>query len=111
MLASCGPPLVWGGDEATKGRLLKILPIGSTVNALEAEAKSRHWRVSSRDDRSFKRGLTHYFGGECRYQGGMSEYVVVAEYGLLTTTVETVWLFNEAGNLAEVCVRRSTDGP
>jgi hypothetical protein len=103
--------LVWGGDEATKDRLLKIVPIGSTVNVLEAEAKSRRWRVWSRDDRSFRRGLTHYFGGACRHQGGVSEYVVVAEFGLLTTTVETVWLFNEVGRLAEVCVRRSTDGP
>ena len=110
-LSACGPPLVWGGDEATRNKLLKVVPIGSTAGKLEAEARSRGWRVSSRDDRLFRRGLEHYFGNGCRYQGGVSEYVVIAEYGLLTTTVETVWLFNEAGKLGGLCVRRSTNAP
>jgi hypothetical protein len=103
--------LVWGSDEAIKSRLLKIVPVGSTVNALDAEVRVHGWRVSSRDGRPFKRGGAHYFGGECRHQGGESEKVIVAEYGLMTTTVETVWLFNQAGRLNEVCIRKSTDAP
>ncbi len=110
-LAGCGPPLVWGGDEATKGRLIDLVPIGSTVNFLEAESKTRNWRVSNRDDRTFKKGLPHYFGDGCEYQGGVSRKIIVTEYGLLTTSVETVWLFDKAGKLGELCIRRTTDAP
>ena len=110
-LAGCGPPLVWGGDEATKGRLIDLVPIGSTVNFLEAEAKIRNWRVSNRDDRTFKKGLPHYFGDGCEHRGGVSRTVIVAEYGLLTTSVETEWLFDKAGKLGELCIRRTTDAP
>jgi len=108
-LAGCGPPLVWGSDEATKERLLKIVPTGSTVSFLEIEAESRGWRVSYRDDREFEHGLPHYFGDSCEHQGGVSRYVVVAEYGILTTAVETVWLFNEDAELGMMCIRRTTD--
>jgi len=111
LVQEVSPPQGNVPDEATRNRLLKIVPIGSTVIALEAEARAHGWRVSSRDDRPFKRGLAHYFGGECRHQGGVNEKVIVAEYGMLTTTVETVWLFNQAGRLAEVCLRTSTDAP
>lgn len=95
LLSGCGPSLVWGGDEATKDRLLKIVPIGSTVRDLETKAAARDWRISSRDDRQFPKGEAHYFGDGCQFQGGASRYVIVAEYGLLPTTVETVWLFDE----------------
>jgi hypothetical protein len=108
-LSGCGPPLVWGGDQATRDRLLKIVPVGSAIGTLEAEAKSRGWRISSRDDRAFPKGEEHYFGNGCQHQGGMSENIVVAEYGLLTTTVESVWMFDRAGRLGDICVRRSTD--
>src|SRR3546814_2618243 len=60
LLSGCGPSLVWGGDEATKDRLLKIVPIGSTVRDLETKAAARDWRISSRDDRQFpKRSEEH----------------------------------------------------
>lgn len=110
-LAGCGPPLVWGGDEATRSRLIDLVPIGSTVSFLEAESKIRNWRVSNRDDRTFKKGLPHYFGDGCEHQGGVSRTVIVAEYGLLTTSVETEWLFDKAGKLGELCFRRTTDAP
>jgi len=110
-LAGCGPPLVWGGDEATKARLLEIVPIGSTVRQLEREAETRGWRISYRDDRSFPKGAPHYFEGGCVHQGGVSRYVIVAEYGILTTSVESVWLFDKEGKLGTVCVRRTTDAP
>ncbi len=110
-LFGCGPPLVWGGEKATKDRLLGIVPEGSTVSVLEAEAMSRRWRVSNRDDRTFEKGLAHYFGGGCKYQGGVTRTVIVAEYGVLTTTVETVWLFDASGELSALCVRRTTDAP
>lgn len=110
-LSSCSPPLVWGGDEATKERLLAIVPIGSSVDALEHEASSRDWRISSRDDRSFAKGQSQYFGDGCQYQGGVSRYIIVAEYGVLTTSVETVWLFDEHRKLGDLCIRRTTDAP
>lgn len=110
-LTSCGPPLVWGGDKATKSRLLKIVPLGSGVDVLEAEAEARGWRISYRDDRQFAKGRAHYFGGGCEYQGGVSRHIVVAEYGVLTTSVESVWLFEGAGKLASLCIRRTTDAP
>lgn len=110
-LSGCGPPLVWGGNDATKDRLLKIVPIGATVRDLETEVAARDWRISSRDDRRFTKGESHYFGDGCQFQGGVSRRVVVAEYGLLTTTVETVWLFDERDKLGGLCIRRTTDGP
>lgn len=108
-LSGCGQPLLWRNDKATRDRLLKIVPVGSAISTLEAEAKSRGWRISSRDDRTLPKGEEHYFGNRCRHQGGMSENIVVAEHGLLTTTVESVWIFDRAGRLGDVCVRRSTD--
>jgi hypothetical protein len=108
-LASCGPPLVWGGDEATKDRLLEIIPLGTTVDALEAEAKARDWRMFIGDDRSFPKGERHYFGGGCEYQGGVSRNYTVAEYGLFTTSVEALWLFDEHDRLGALCVRSTTD--
>ena len=110
-LMSCGPPLVWGGDEATKSRLLKIVPLGSTVSELDAEAEEREWRILFRDDRSFPTGTPHYLSEGCQHQGGVSRDIIVAEYGLLTTSVETSWLFNRSGKLASLCIRRTTDAP
>ena len=111
LLSGCGPPLVWGSDEATRNRLLGIVPFGSTIANLEAEAEERNWRVSARDDRPFAKGKAHYFGDGCEYQGGVSRYIIVAEYGLLTTSVETVWLFDGDGKMRGLCVRRTTDAP
>jgi hypothetical protein len=108
-LSGCGPPLVWGGDNATKGRLLKLVPLGSSVAELEGEAKNRGWRVFYRDDRRFKKGLPHYFGNGCRFQGGVSRDFIVAKYGLLRTDVEALWMFDDAGKLADLCIRRTTD--
>ncbi len=108
-LSGCGPPLVWGGDDATKGRLLKLVPPGSTVSELEVEAKDHRWRVSSRDNRHFQKGRPHYFGNGCRFQGGVSRKLIVAEYGLFTTSVEALWMFDQAGKLADLCIRRTTD--
>ena len=110
-IGACGPPLVWGGDDATKARLLAIVPLGTTVAGVEAEAKSRNWRISNRDNRRFPLGEPHYFGRGCSHQGGVSRTIIVAEYGLLTTSVETVWLFDEGGKLGYLCVDRTTDAP
>lgn len=107
-LTSCGPPLVWGGDEATKERLLKIVPLGTEVSKLEAEAETRRWRLR-RDDRIFPKGESHYLAEGCEHQGGVRRGVVIAEYGLVTTSVETSWLFDEKGKLASLCIRRTTD--
>ena len=107
-LTSCGPPLVWGGNEATKERLLKIVPLGSQVSELEAEAEARQWRLRS-DDRVFPKGEPHYLAEGCEHQGGVRRGVIIAEYGLLTTSVETSWLFDEEGKLASLCIRRTTD--
>lgn len=82
---------------------------GSTVEKLEAEAASRGWNIRSRDERSFELGSPHYFGVSCVYQGGVSRYIIVAEYGILTTSVETVWLFDKYGRLGDLCIRRTTD--
>src|SRR3546814_2188745 len=68
-----------GGNDATKDRLLKIVPIGATVRDLETEVAARDWRISSRDDRRFTKGESHYFGDGCQFQGGVSRRVVVAE--------------------------------
>ena len=109
-LSGCGPPLVWGGDDETRERLLRLVPLDSTVDELETEARERRWRNFFRDDRRFEKGLPHYFGNGCRFQGGVSRNFIVAEYGLFTTTVESLWMFDEAGKLAELCIRRTTDG-
>lgn len=35
---------------------------------------------------------------------------IVAEYGpVFTTSVESLWMFDEAGKLAELCIRSTTD--
>jgi hypothetical protein len=83
--------------------------LGSTVSEFEAEAKDRRWRVFHRDDRHFKKGLPHYFGNGCRFQGGVSRDFIVAEYGFFRTDVEALWMFDEAGKLADLCIRRTTD--
>lgn len=109
-LSSCGPPLVWGGDGPTRDRLLKLVPLGSTVGELEAEAEDHRWRNLFRDDRTFGKGEPHYFGNGCRFQGGVSMNFIVAEYGpVFTTSVESLWMFDEAGKLAELCIRSTTD--
>ena len=110
LLSGCGPPLVWGGDDATKSRLLQIVPVGSTIADLETKAKARDWQISYPDDRSFAKGTTAYFSDGCEYQGGVSRNVIIAEYGLLTTSVESLWLYDEDGKLRDLCLRRTTDG-
>ncbi len=110
LLNSCGPPLVWGGDAKTKERLLEVLPLGSSVDQLETEANARSWRLLFADDRVFEAGTEHYFGNGCRFQGGVSRDFIVAEYGpVFTTSVESVWMFDEDGKLGDVCVRSTTD--
>src|SRR4029450_13447448 len=106
-LSGCSPPLVWGGDNATKERLLKLVPRGSTASELESKAKDDGWRDFLRDDRHFKKGTPHYFGNGWRFQGGVSRDFIIAEYGFLfKTSVEAVWMFDEAGKLADLCIRR-----
>lgn len=108
-LSGCGPPLVWGGDAATKERLLEIVPIGSTIGDLEAEAENRDWNITNRDDRPFPKGEPHYLSKGCKHQGGVSRNIIVAEYGILITSVETSWLFDANGKLGSLCIRRTTD--
>jgi len=110
LLSSCKPPLVWGGDEHTKERLLEILPLGSTIADVEAEARSRGWRIFWADDRIFPKGTEHYFGNGCHYQGGVSRDFIIADYGRpFRTSVESLWMFDEVGKLGELCVRSTTD--
>ncbi|MDL2351964.1 MAG: hypothetical protein QFC78_03870 [Pseudomonadota bacterium] len=109
LLSSCGPPLVWGGDGATKTRLLHIVPFGSTIADLETKAKAREWQMFYRDDRSFPKGESAYFSDGCEFQGGVSRTIIVAEYGVFTTSVETLWLFDGNGKLGNLCIRRTTD--
>ena len=109
-LSACGPTLVWNGDEATRGRLLEIVPLGSSLAALQSEAQIQGWPMENHDNRAFEKGTPHYFGGRGEHQGGVRRYKVVAEYGIIfTTSVETVWLFDEHGELGELCIRRTTD--
>lgn len=108
-LAGCGPPLVWGGNAATKERLLKIVPIGSSVKKLEVAAKANGWEMKMHDNRTFAKGEPHYFGDGCQTEGGIKRDSVVAQYGVFTTSVEAVWLFDEKENLRRVCLRRTTD--
>ncbi|MBD3747045.1 MAG: hypothetical protein IE932_12630 [Sphingopyxis terrae] len=108
-LAGCAPPLVWGGNDATRERLLKIVPIGSSAKKLEEAAKANGWKLTSHDNRKFTKGEPHYFGGGCQTEGGIRRHSVVAEYGLFTTSVEAVWLFDEGAKLRRVCLRRTTD--
>ena len=113
-LAFCAPPpLVWGSDEKVEARLLKIVPPGSPVDALENEAADRGWRVRP-DERHFKAGTLSYFNrhgeGDCRYAGGPSRIVIVAEYSTpFTTTVETQWHYDQQRKLRDICIRRTTD--
>lgn len=108
-LAGCGPPLVWGGNAATKEKLLQIVPIGSSAKRLEVAAKANDWDMKTHDNRTFPKGEPHYFGDGCQSEGGIRRNAVVAEYGVFTTSVEVVWLFDEKENLRRVCVRRTTD--
>jgi hypothetical protein len=39
----------------------------------------------------------------------VSRNFIVAEYGLLVTSVEALWMFDDAGKLADLCIRRTTD--
>lgn len=108
-LAGCGPPLVWGGNDATRERLLEIVPIGSSAKKLDEAAKANGWRLKVHDNRTFAKGKPHYFGNGCQTAGGITRDSVVAEYGVLTTSVQAVWLFDEKEHLRRVCVRRTTD--
>jgi len=105
--------LVRGNDEAVKERLLRIVPAGSSRSILENEIRKRQWKHVRWDDRVFPIGSPHYFddhGRACRYRGGPSVTVVVAEYRTpFTTTVQTAWLFNKQNGVATVCVRRTTE--
>ncbi|RJX69947.1 hypothetical protein D6858_03390 [Tsuneonella suprasediminis] len=102
--------MVWGGDEKTRERLLEVLPLGSTLDELETEANARSWQLFFADDRIFKAGEEHHFGNGCRFQGGVSRNYIVAEYGpIFTTSVESLWMFDEVGKLGDVCGRSTTD--
>jgi hypothetical protein len=46
-LAGCGPSYVGGDDADTARRLLELVPQGSSLNDLRAEAARREWRCKS----------------------------------------------------------------
>ena len=111
-LGSCSPPLVWGDDDKVEGRLLSIVPLGSSPATLDSEAERRGWDNRA-DNRVFEAGSETYFHDTrlvCREKGGVKRVIVVARYGIpFTTTVETMWLFDPQGRLSDICIRRTTD--
>lgn len=110
-VAGCGPSYVWGDDAATAKRLLEMVPQGSSLSDLTAEAARREWRLDQRNVHILEAGKLHYFDG-CKGQGGPAVPVIVADYrSPFRTIVETLWLFDSKQRLAGVCVRRSVDAP
>jgi len=108
-LAGCGPSYVWGDDAATARRLLKMVPQGSSLNDLGAEAARREWRLDQRNIHIFEAGEPHYFD-DCEGKGGPAVPVIVADYwSPFRTVVESLWLFDPEKKLVGVCVRRSVD--
>ena len=108
LLSSCTPPVAWGGDEAIKTRLLAAFPIGTSIDQVEAEAARRKWRQIGRGENRPPKGAPHYFD-DCQFQGGPSRLFIVAEYGILPTTIESLFLFDARRRLAGLCIRRTTD--
>ena len=63
LLAGCGPSYVWGDDADTARQLLQMVPQGSSLNDLRAEAGRRGWKLDQRNTHIFEAGEPHYFGG------------------------------------------------
>jgi hypothetical protein len=110
LLAGCGPSYVWGDEADTARELLQMVPQGSSLNDLRAEAGRRGWKLNQRNIHTFEPGEPHYFDG-CDGKGGPAVPVIIADYrGPLRTTVETLWIYGPTKRLIGVCVRRSVDG-
>jgi hypothetical protein len=112
-IEGCSPPLVWGSDQVVKDRLFKIVPPGSSPEALEEAAKKRGWTISARDERPFAAGTPTYFQNEnrrCAYAGGPSRVLIIAHYwSPLETYVDAYWLFDPQRRLRDICIRRGVD--
>jgi hypothetical protein len=109
LLAGCGPPYVWGDDAVTARQLLQMVPQGSSLNDLRAEAGRRGWKLDQRNTHILEAGEPHYFNN-CDGKGGPAVPVIIADYwGPLRTVVETLWIFGPEKKLVSVCVQRSVD--
>lgn len=115
-VASCAPTYVWGGPARIRQQLLEMVPPGSSRGMLNAMAARRGWRFGPGIVRIWPAGTKLYFekrnGPKCRSFGGPAVSLIVAHYSApLQTYVETLWLFDADGRLADVCVRKDVDAP
>jgi hypothetical protein len=86
-----------------------MVPEGSSLNDLRAQATRREWKLDQRNLRILEAGETHYFD-DCVGKGGPAVPVIVADYwSPFRTVVETLWIFGPDKKLLSVCVRRSVD--
>jgi hypothetical protein len=85
--------------------LLREKPIGTSISEIEK------W-LSAEKKLPAKKGNTGYYTDRGQVIGKRAIYVLLGEYrsyGLLATSVEAFWGFDESGALVDVWVRKSVD--
>lgn len=109
----CAPTYAIGTETEVKRKLLDIVPLRSTVSDFRRAAARQSWTVVEHRTETLeegKRALFHKPGRECRGKGGPVLYAVVSRYhSPLLTVVETLWVFDSAGRLKDLCVRKVKD--
>lgn len=112
-LVGCAPPYVWGGENRVKQKLLRMVPLGSSLSRLEATAEQRGWDIKRQQVRSWPVGTKTYLNDthrDCRSRGGPTVPAIIAHYHApLETHVETLWLFDTQKRLRDICVRKTTN--
>lgn len=109
-IAGCAPYYVWGSEQRIEKQLLTMVPLGSSLAALEAQAERRGWVLDYRNFRSAPAGAKTYFDDhhrECRSRGGEVLHSIIAHYHApIGTYVDAMWLFDANRKLAKICVRK-----
>lgn len=112
-MAACAPTYVWGDADGIRSRLVRMVPLGSSLARLESMANKRGWAIDNRDVRDSPAGSKTYMHDarlDCRSRGGPVVPVIIARYSApFETYVESLWLFDRQKRLRDICVRKTVD--
>jgi hypothetical protein len=110
MLAGCTTHTHrWKDNEAIRQDLLKLTPLGSSLEEVESNLRTKHFSPR----KSLNAGFIRRLDGKQEVVGAQSVWVDIGSYrtGILeTTSVCAYWGFNESGKLVEIWVQKYRDG-
>ena len=112
-VAYCAPPYVWGDEDQIEKQLLRMVPLGSSPEELQAAAKRPGWEIELLNVYRSEPDRESYMDDhdrDCRTRGGLVAPIIIARfYAPFETVVETQWMFDERSGLRDICVRSTVD--